>query len=40
MVHLIARVVGVGVETADMLATEVFSRRFGDRKIVARNSGG
>src|SRR5215467_5875469 len=28
MVRLMARVVGIGVETADMLVTEVFSRQF------------
>jgi transposase len=39
MVHLIARVVGIGVETADMLVTEVFSRQFRDRKAVARYAG-
>ena len=35
MVRLIARVLGVGVETADMLVNEVFSRRWRDRKAVA-----
>src|SRR5262245_51996779 len=30
MIRLIARVLGIGVETADMLVTEVFSRRFRD----------
>ena len=39
MVRLIARVLGIGVETADMLVTEVFSRRFRDRKAVARYAG-
>jgi transposase len=39
MVHLIARVLGVGVETADMLVNEVFSRRWRDRKAVARYAG-
>jgi transposase len=39
MVRLIARVLGVGVETADMLVTEVFSRQFRDRKAVARYAG-
>jgi transposase len=39
MVHLIARVVGIGVETADMLVNEVFSRQFRDRKAVARYAG-
>src|SRR5947209_6769237 len=36
MVRLIARVLGVGVETADMLVNEVFSRHWRDRKAVAR----
>jgi transposase len=39
MVHLIARVVGIGVETADMLVAEVFSRHFRDRRAVARYAG-
>jgi len=39
MVCLIARVLGIGVETADMLVTEVFSRRLRDRKAVARYAG-
>jgi transposase len=39
MVCLIARVLGVGVETADMLVTEVFSRQLPDRKAVARYAG-
>jgi transposase len=39
MVRLIARVLGVGVETADMLVTEVFSRHWRDRKAVARYAG-
>ena len=39
MVRLIARVVGVGVETADMLVNEVFSRHLRDRKPVARYAG-
>ena len=39
MVHLLARVVGVGVETADMLVQEVFSRNLRDRKAVARYGG-
>jgi transposase len=32
MVRLIARVLGVGIETADMLVNEVLSRRWRDRK--------
>ena len=39
MVHLLARVVGVGVETADMLVQEVFSRKLRDRKALARYAG-
>jgi transposase len=39
MVHLLVRVIGVGVETADMLVQEVFSRNLRDRKAVARYAG-
>ncbi len=39
MVRLIARVFGVGVETADMLVNEVFTRHLRDRKAVARYAG-
>jgi transposase len=39
MVHLLTRVVGVGVETADMLVQEVFSRNLRDREAVARYAG-
>jgi transposase len=39
MVRLLTRVVGVGVETADMLVQEVFSRNLRDRKAVARYAG-
>jgi transposase len=39
MVRLIARVLGVGVETADMLVNEMFSRHWRDRKAVARYAG-
>src|SRR5215813_944630 len=38
-VQLLTRVVGVGVETADMLVQEVFSRNLRDRKAVARYAG-
>ena len=38
-VRLLARVVGVGVETADMLAHEVLSRGLRDRRAVARYAG-
>ncbi len=39
MVRLLARVVGVGIETADMLTHEVFSRDIRDRRAVARYAG-
>jgi len=39
MVNLLTRVVGVGVETADMLVQEIFSRNLRDRKAVARYAG-
>ena len=39
MVKLLTRVVGVGVDTADMLVHEVFSRNLRDRKAVARYAG-
>ena len=39
MVRLLARVIGVGVETADMLVREVLSRDLRDRKAVARYAG-
>jgi transposase len=39
MVRLLARVVGVGIETADMLTHEVFSRDMRDRRAVARYAG-
>ena len=39
MVRLIARLLGVGVETADMLVNEIFSRHLRDRKAVARYAG-
>jgi transposase len=39
MVRQIARVIGVGIETADMLVNEVFSRRWRDRKAIARYAG-
>lgn len=39
MVRLLARVVGVGVETADMLVQEVLSRSMRDRRAVARYAG-
>jgi len=39
MVRLLARIVGVGVETADMLVHEVLSRPMRDRRAVARYAG-
>src|SRR5881398_1983824 len=39
MVRHLARVVGVGIETADMLVHEVLSRPMRDRKAVARYAG-
>jgi len=39
MVRLLARVIGVGVETADMLVQEVFCRNLRDRRAVARYVG-
>jgi transposase len=39
MVRLLARIVGVGVETADMLVQEILSRNLRDRRAVARYAG-
>jgi transposase len=39
MVRLLARVVGISTETADMLVQEVLSRRLRDRRAVARYAG-
>jgi transposase len=39
MLRLLARVVGVGVETADMLVHEILSRGLRDRRAVARYAG-
>ncbi len=39
MLALLARVVGVGIETADMLVHEVFVRNLRDRRAVARYGG-
>lgn len=39
MVLLLARVIGVGIETADMLVQEVLSRQLRDRRAVARYGG-
>jgi transposase len=39
MVRLLARVIGISVETADMLVQEVLSRNLRDRRAVARYAG-
>jgi transposase len=39
MVRLLASIVGVGVETADMLVQEILSRNLRDRRAVARYAG-
>src|SRR6266704_2330199 len=39
MVRLLARVIGIGIETADMLVQEVLSRTMRDRRAVARYAG-
>jgi transposase len=39
MVRLLARVIGVGIETADMLVQEVLSRNIRDRRALARYGG-
>src|SRR5207247_8685560 len=39
MVRLLARVMGVGIETADMLVHEILSRNLRDRRAVARYAG-
>lgn len=39
MVRLIARVIGVGIETADMLVNEILTRHLRDGKAVARYAG-
>jgi transposase len=39
MVGLIARVIGIGIETADMLVNEILSRHLRDSKAVARYAG-
>lgn len=39
MVRLIARVRGIGIETADMLVNEVLTRRMRDRRALARYAG-
>jgi transposase len=39
MVRLLARVIGIGLETADMLVHEVLARTLRDRRAVARYAG-
>ena len=39
MVRLLARVIGVGIETADMLMHEILSRNLRDQRAVARYAG-
>ena len=39
MVHLLARVTGIGIETADTLVREVLTRNLRDRRAVARYGG-
>jgi transposase len=39
MILLLARIIGVGIETADMLVHEILSRNLRDRKAVARYGG-
>ena len=39
MVRLLARVIGLGLETADMLVHEILSRDLRDRRAVARFAG-
>ncbi len=39
MVRLLARVIGIGIETADMLVREILSRNLRDRRALARYAG-
>jgi transposase len=39
MVRILARVIGIGLETADMLAHEILSRNLRDRRALARYAG-
>jgi len=39
MLRLLARVIGVGIETADMLVQEVLARNMRDRLAIARYAG-
>ena len=39
MIRLLARIVGVGIETADMLVHEILTRKLRDRRALARYAG-
>jgi transposase len=39
MMQMLARIMGIGIETADMLVHEVLSRKLRDQRAVARYSG-
>jgi len=39
MVKLLTRIIGIGIETADMLVHEILSRKLRDRRAVARYAG-
>ena len=39
MVLVLMRVIGIGIETADMLVKEILSRNLRDRRAVARYAG-
>ena len=39
MVRLLARVIGIGIETADLLVREILSRNLRDRRALARYAG-
>ena len=39
MVRLLSKVIGIGIETADMLVREILSRNLRDRRAVARYAG-
>src|SRR5262245_37221606 len=39
MVRLLSRVIGIGIETADMLVREILSRKLRDRRALARYAG-
>ena len=38
-VRLLSRVIGIGIETADMLVREILLRKLRDRRAVARYAG-